>query len=74
MTNMTLAIPDEVTARMKEYSEIRWTEVARKAIEKRLQDLELMDALAKKSKLTHKDVHDISESIKTSAARRLGLK
>jgi len=46
MTNMTLALPDELTKKMKEFPEIRWSEVARRAIEKRVSDLEIMNRIA----------------------------
>ena len=35
MVNMTLAIPKEIHKKMKEHSEIKWTEVAREAIQKK---------------------------------------
>ena len=71
MTNMTLAIPNELVKRMKAFPEIRWSEIARQALEKRVTDLEIMNKIASKSKLTQKDVEEISKSIKASAARRL---
>jgi len=40
MVNMTLAIPKEIHAKMKEHSEIKWTEVAREAIQKKITLLE----------------------------------
>lgn len=64
---MTLAIPDELLERMKKMSEIRWSEVARKAIEERVNDLEVMNRIASKSKLTKKDVEEISEKVKKAA-------
>ncbi len=71
MTNMTLAIPDELAKKMKAFSEIRWSEVARQAIEKRVNDLEIMNKIASKSKLTQKDIEEISKTIKASAAIKL---
>ncbi len=71
MTNMTLAIPEELAKKMKAFPEIRWSEVARSAIEIRVHDLEIMNRIASKSKLTPKDVEEISKSIKASAARKL---
>ncbi len=68
---MTLAIPDELARKMKAFPEMRWSEVARQALEKRVNDLEIMNRIASKSKLTQKDVEEISKSIKASAARRL---
>ncbi|MDO8661123.1 MAG: hypothetical protein Q7K43_04490 [Candidatus Woesearchaeota archaeon] len=73
MTNMTLALPDELSQKMKQHTDIRWTEIARQAIEKRLHDLDLMNRLAAKSRLTSKDVEELSETLKKNAARRLSL-
>ena len=65
---MTLAIPDELHKKMKKMSEIRWSEIARQAIEERINDFEVMEKIASKSKLTEKDVAEISKKIKRSAA------
>src|SRR3989344_4607688 len=54
MTNVTLAIPEDLHTKMKEHSEIRWSEVVRKTIAEKVEMLEAMDTLAKKSKLTKK--------------------
>jgi len=70
MANITLSIPDELHAKMKQISDVRWSEVARKAIEQRVNDLEEMNRIASKSKLTQKDVDEISEKIKRSASIR----
>lgn len=70
MVNMTFAIPDEVHAKMKMRSDVRWSEVARRAIVERIEDLEVMDRICSKSKLTKKDVDEISEKIKRSAAKK----
>lgn len=70
MGNMTLSIPDELLKRMKALNEIRWSEVARKSIEERVNDLEVMNKLASKSKLTKKDVKEISEKIKRGMAKK----
>ena len=65
MTNITLSMPDELMKRMRIFSEIKWSEVARKAIEKRVEDLEVMNKIVSKSKLTEKDVEEISKRIKS---------
>lgn len=64
MTNMTLAIEDDLRERMKKHSEIRWSEVVRKSIWQRVELLEALDKIASKSKLTMKDVDEISRKIK----------
>jgi len=70
MVNMTLSIPNNVHNEMKKFSEIRWSEVARKAIITRLETLKLAEQLSKKSKLTKKDIEDFDKLIKSSASTR----
>lgn len=70
MGNITLALPNEVHNEMKKFSEVRWSEVARKAIVSRLETLKLAERLAKKSKLTEKDVLSFSKKLKASANKR----
>ena len=67
---MTLALSEEVHKKMKHFSEIKWTEVARKAIENRLGDLEVLEKIASKSKLTSKDVEELGKKIKMAASKR----
>lgn len=67
---MTLSIPDDLIKKMRAFNEIKWSEIARKAIEKRVEDLEIMNELAFKSKLSENDVREISKRIKASAARK----
>ena len=70
MVNMTLSIPEELHKKMKKHKEIRWSEIARAAIEQRMDDLEVMDKIASKSRLTKKDVDEISKKIKRAASIR----
>lgn len=48
MSNITLAIPDDLHTKMKAHSEIRWSEVVRKSILEKIELLEAMDKIAKK--------------------------
>jgi len=70
MVNMTLAIPEELHTKMKQFTDIKWSEVARRAIEQRVNDLELINRIASKSKLTQKDAEELSEKIKKNAAKK----
>ena len=63
MPNLTLSIPEKLHERMKKHSEIRWSEVVRKSISEKIEDLEVMEKLAKRSKLTQADVDEIAEKI-----------
>ena len=40
MTNVTLSIENSVYQKMKEYSEIKWSEMIRKMIKQRIKELE----------------------------------
>ena len=70
MANITLSVPESVHKQMKHFSEVKWSEVARKAILERLEVLILAERLAQKSKLTEKDVKEFSNKIKSSASKR----
>lgn len=74
MANMTLAIPDELHRKMKQMSDIRWSEIARRAIQQRVEDLEVMNRITRKSKITQKDIDELSKKIKKGVAKRHGLK
>ncbi len=53
MTNVTLSIEDSVYKRMRKHSEIKWSEFVRKAISKRLEELDrLMRSPSQESILT----------------------
>jgi len=70
MGNVTLSIPEDVHKEMKHFSEIRWSEVARKAIVAKLETLQMAENLAKKSKLTKEDIETFSKKIKSLATKR----
>ena len=64
---MTFSIPETLYKKMKKYPEIKWSHIARGAIEKYLERLEFADKIASKSKLIEEDVESISEEIKRRA-------
>ena len=70
MANITLSVPENIHKQMRHFSEVKWSEVARKAIIERLEILVLAEKLAQKSKLTEKDVEKFSKKIKSSASKR----
>lgn len=43
MSNLTLYIPDAIYVKMKKYNELKWSEIARKAIEEKIKQLEESD-------------------------------
>jgi len=73
MTNMTLAIPEELHTIMKKHQETRWSEVARQALWVQAKKLELMDKILAKSKLTEQDALEIGRKINKEIAKKHGL-
>ena len=43
MTNITLSIEESVYSKMRKHSEIKWSEFVRKAIKKRISELESIE-------------------------------
>ncbi len=71
MTNMTLAL-DAATAReMKSHPEIRWSEVARQAIRRKLSELHSLDAAFADSDLDADDVERMAKQAKAGLLKRL---
>ncbi|MHA1144308.1 MAG: hypothetical protein ACTSRW_06180 [Candidatus Helarchaeota archaeon] len=86
MPNITLSIPEEIYNIMKKHKEIRWSEIARQAIEKFTRKLELLDeidleekkkffdSILQNSELTEADVLEIGEKVKENILERLMAK
>jgi hypothetical protein len=70
MGNITLSMPDDVHSEMKNFSEVKWSEVARKAIIEKLETLKIAESLARKSKLKENDVKKFAAKINASATKR----
>lgn len=71
---MTLAIPQDLHRVIKKHNEIRWSEIARRALWDHARKIELMEKLVSKSRLTEKDAMEIGEKIKAGIAKRHGIK
>ncbi|MEK6857305.1 MAG: hypothetical protein AABX39_01825 [Nanoarchaeota archaeon] len=70
MTNMTLAVSEDLHKIMQKHREVKWSEVARQALWQHAKKLELLDKLLSKSQLTEEDALDIGKRIKSSVAKR----
>ena len=70
MANMTLSIPDSVYNDMKQFPDVRWSEVARRAIIDKMEMLKIVEEIASKSKLTQKDVDELSKKVNAAASKR----
>lgn len=72
MVNLTLSVPEEVYKKMKQHTELKWSDLARQAFEKKLKEIELVERLLGKSELTEEDAERIGHSIKAGIRRRFG--
>lgn len=70
---MTLAIPAKLHTIVKKHNEIKWSEIARKAMWEHAKKLELMDKLIANSELTEVDAQEIGSLIKKEIAKKHGL-
>ena len=71
MPNITLSIPEEIHEIMRKHTEMRWSEIARRAIVKQVKKLAIMDRIASKSKLTIEDIEKINEKVKEGLHKNL---
>ncbi len=70
MTNVTLAVPQDLHEIMQRHKDIKWSEVARQAMWEKARKLELMDRLLAGSELTEADAEEIGRRIKSGIAKR----
>jgi hypothetical protein len=67
---MTLALPDDLRREMDAHPEIRWAEIARRAIQKELERMHLHDRLLAGSRLTEEDAVEIGKKVRRAARLR----
>jgi len=70
MVNITLSVPEDLKKRMDQFPEINWSEVARQAINERVQELMILRSITSRGKLTEADVKDIGDRIKVAIAAK----
>ncbi len=70
MANMTLSVPETLHKEMAVHSEIKWSDVARQAFEKKVRELHWMDKLLENSTMTEKDAEEIGHKIKHEIRKR----
>ena len=65
MPNMTLSLPEEVYKIVKSHKEVRWSEIARRAIEDYAKKVALLNAMTAQSELTQDDIMALDKKIKS---------
>ena len=69
MPNIMLSLPEDIYAIVKNHREIRWSEIARRAIEDYAKKLVLLEALTSESTLTEDDILEIDGKVKEGIYR-----
>jgi len=65
MPNMTLSLPEDVYRIVKAHNEVRWSEIARRAIEEYAKKIALLNAMTENSELTEEDIMALDKKVKT---------
>lgn len=71
MPNVTLSLDEETALEMKSHPEVRWSEVARQAIRRKLRELHALDTAFGRSRLTRSDVERLARTAKKGLLKRL---
>lgn len=70
VVNVTFAVPEELHEIMRRHPEIKWSEIARKAMWEYARKLELMQRIVSESKLSEKDVLELDKKVKAGFGRK----
>ena len=70
MVNVTFAVPEELHEIMRRHPEIRWSEIARKAMWEYARKLELMERIVSESRLSEKDVLELDKKVKAEVSAK----
>jgi len=63
MGTISVSVPDDLKARMSRLDEVNWSAVARKAFEEKIKQIEFLEKIVAKSRMTKKDADEISKKI-----------
>ena len=70
MTMITLAIPSEMKKEMEKFKVVNWSEVARTAFQRKLQDLKFLQDLTSDSEISSDDAERIGRAVSEKLGER----
>lgn len=71
MTNLTLAVPEELKKKMDTFPEINWSEVARQAFTSKITDMDFLKKFKEKSKITESDALRLGKDVSKTLSDKL---
>ena len=69
MGTVSVSIPDQLKLKMTQLDDINWSAVARKAFEYKVEQVEFLTKIARKSKLTKKDALELGKKMSQDASK-----
>ncbi|MEK6860230.1 MAG: hypothetical protein AABX54_05450 [Nanoarchaeota archaeon] len=73
MVNITLSIPEELKSEMEEFKIMNWSEVARRAIKSKIEQLKILESFTKDSELTKEDAIRLGKKVNEAISKRYDL-
>jgi O-methyltransferase involved in polyketide biosynthesis len=70
MVNMTLSIPEKLYKEMSQHTELKWSDIARQAFERKIHECKWMEKVLQKSMLNEQDAEEIGHKIKQEMRKR----
>ena len=70
MTNITLAVPEDIMKEMEKFPEINWSAIAREAIKKRIILLKKFREFTKNSEFTEEEAVNLGRGLNKSLRKR----
>ena len=73
MASLTLSIPPGLKKRMEHFSEINWSEVARKSILQKIEDLEFLEEFKSNSTMDEQLALELGRKVNKALAARYSI-
>jgi len=70
LVNVTFAVPEELHEIMRRHPEIKWSEIARKAMWEYARKLELMERIVSESRFSERDVLELDKKVKAEVSNK----
>ena len=70
MVNITLSVPEELKNEMDEFKIMNWSEVARRAIKSKIEQLRILESFTKDSEMTKEDALRLGKKVNEAISKK----
>ena len=74
MSNITVSVPEELKHKMEQLKIMNWSEVAREAFARKVEQLKILESFKKDSEFTKEDALRLGRKVNEALAKRFKLK